>query len=172
MTLRSFSLLVLFVCSVGKVAAQGNSNLQDEINQQIWRPFMATYASLDGAAFMQLHSPDVIRVLRDQQKIIGGRDYWDDTMETNQRTRSRNIQRSIVFSFTERIAQGELAYESGYYRVDMKIPGQELRSYYGHFQVVLRKENGRWRILVDSDTSENGALTADDFAKGTPLAKD
>jgi hypothetical protein len=35
--------------------------------------------------------------------------------------------------------------------------------------VALRKENGTWKILVDSDTNEGGTITDEMFLKAKPL---
>jgi hypothetical protein len=35
--------------------------------------------------------------------------------------------------------------------------------------VALRKEDGKWKILVDSDTRENGTITDEMFAAAQPL---
>jgi hypothetical protein len=35
--------------------------------------------------------------------------------------------------------------------------------------VALRKENGVWKILVDSDTNEGGTITEEMFQKAKPI---
>ena len=64
-----------------------------------------------------------------------------------------------------------MGYEVGYYRVIYEEPGKETRMSHAQFHVVLRKENGVWKIAQDWDTGViNGVqLTAEDFAKGTPM---
>jgi ketosteroid isomerase-like protein len=39
----------------------------------------------------------------------------------------------------------------------------ETQSLYGRFHVVLRKENGVWKILVDKDSSEGRSIDETDY---------
>ncbi len=41
--------------------------------------------------------------------------------------------------------------------------------YFGRFHVVLRKENSIWKILVDTDSSENGTISEKDFLAAKPI---
>ena len=45
----------------------------------------------------------------------------------------------------------------------------EKRESFGKFHVVLRKEGGTWKILVDSDSNEGGTITADLFMAAKAL---
>ncbi len=38
------------------------------------------------------------------------------------------------------------------------------------FEVVLRREQGRWKVLVDQNTARGGAITEQDYLKGAPPA--
>ena len=64
--------------------------------------------------------------------------------------------------------------EVGYLRVVTEEHGEETRYGYGRLHIVLKKISGQWKIAQDWDTnSVNGAqVTADEFAKGTPLNLD
>jgi hypothetical protein len=48
---------------------------------------------------------------------------------------------------------GGVAYEIGYYKVT-SVKTNKTDYYYGMFNVILRKENGTWKILSDADTGE------------------
>jgi ketosteroid isomerase-like protein len=71
--------------------------------------------------------------------------------------------------FLERISNGTLAYEVGYFKNEVISSSGEKRISYGKFQVALRKENGTWKILVDSDSSESGNITDEMFAAAQPI---
>jgi hypothetical protein len=45
----------------------------------------------------------------------------------------------------------------------------EPRSFYGKFTVLLHKDNGIWKIVMDSDTSEKNSISANDFIAAAPL---
>ena len=44
---------------------------------------------------------------------------------------------------------------------------KEARSYYGRFFVVLEKENGTWKILVDADTGKDA--NEENFNQAFPM---
>lgn len=143
--------------------------VQKEINQQVWKPFQQSYIQLDPNAFMNLHTDDVIRIIRDNDKILKGQAYAQQVQENSNAARQRGARRSIDFRFTERFAQGDHAYETGFYKVVSSYGEGEQYTFYGQFDVILRRENGRWKIMVDADTSKNGTLTEADFLKGEPM---
>jgi ketosteroid isomerase-like protein len=47
------------------------------------------------------------------------------------------------------------------------MPDGEERVRYTRFEMVLRKEGGKWKILVDQDTSEGGTITEAMFDAAT-----
>ncbi|HRI59468.1 MAG TPA: hypothetical protein PK228_07085 [Saprospiraceae bacterium] len=47
-----------------------------------------------------------------------------------------------------------------------KKPAGEPRTGYGQFHVFSRKENGRWKIAVDYDSSEGNTVGAAEFKAG------
>jgi hypothetical protein len=57
--------------------------------------------------------------------------------------------------FIQRIASTDKAFEVGYYKsTSTNTTTGEKRSGYGKFHVLLRKENGVWKILMDADANE------------------
>jgi Uncharacterized MobA-related protein len=57
-----------------------------------------------------------------------------------------NMKQTVELRFTKRIGQKELAVEVGIYKTTTTNPGGENQVFYGRFHVVLRKENGIWKI--------------------------
>ena len=148
--------------------AQNQDSVRQAINQEVWYPFIKTYNGLDAAGFMALHTDDVIRINRDGKSIKIGPEYADSQQQSAARSKKRGSKRSISFSFTERFAREDIAFEAGYYKVEW-AQGDKSGTSYGEFQVILKKENGRWKLFVDSDTSYEGQLTEEDFQKGELL---
>lgn len=143
---------------------------QKLINQQVWFPFITAYNSLDDKAFMKVHESDVIRVVRDRQEMMIGPEYAR-AMELNANWNKENdVTRKIEFSFLERIAKDDTAFEVGYYKVT-NVRNGEQRTFYGIFTVVMKKRNGTWKILIDSDISNNNTVNEADFQSGLPLKK-
>lgn len=162
--------LPFIVISTGMVYGQ---TCQTEINDQVWKPFTQALLDRDAAAFIAVHSRDVVRVERNSNRIIGHEEYkkgmeasWPARKATNE---ANQIKRTFELRFSERICNGELAYEVGYFKNESINPSGEKRSSYGKFHVTLRKENGTWKILVDSDSNLGGTITEEMFQNAKPL---
>ena len=142
-------------------------SLQKQINEQVWKPFIASFNNNDKGTFRSVHSKDVIRVIQDDNTILGYDEYFRDTPDSLKQ-KWAEWSRSIELRFTQRIANNGNAFETGYYKTTSsnKSTG-ETRTGYGKFHVLLRNENGRWKILMDADAHEktNEAI----FLTGTPI---
>jgi ketosteroid isomerase-like protein len=141
--------------------------LQKEINQEVWIPFIEAYNNRDQDAFQSVHSPEIIRVLRDQDRIFGAKEYFSELPDSIQEKRAV-WQRDLELRFIERIAQRDKAFEVGYYKtIITHTENGEQRTFYGKFHVLLRKENGQWKILMDADTNQN--VDEEIFLSGSSL---
>ena len=169
--MKKFMLLSTLLMLLGTAYTQvANGPDQSLIDQQVWHPFVAAYNGLDDKAFMKIHDANVIRVVRDRQEMMVGTEYAR-AMELNANWNKENeVTRQIEFSFLERIVKDDTAFEVGYYKVTNERGGEQ-RSFYGIFTVVMKKKNGIWKILLDSDTSNKNTVTEADFQSGVPLKK-
>jgi ketosteroid isomerase-like protein len=162
-------ILFFFLLSINLVYGQ---NPQNEIDLQVWKPFTQAIMSHDPEKFIALHSRDVVRVERNSKKIFGY-DEYKKTMEGwqqwKQKLQTSGTKYTFELRFTERIANADMAYEVGYFKNESVAPGGEKRIGYGKFHVVLRKEDGLWKILVDSDSNEGLSITEKMFLAATPL---
>lgn len=84
----------------------------------------------------------------------------------DERDKQNNRKRSIELRFTNRMASADRAFDIGYYKTTYHLPGGD-RSFYGKFHVALRKENGTWKILLDTDTGKD--VTAEHFNAAPPM---
>ncbi len=66
-----FILLFLYSDS----SAQKDS-LQREINEQVWKAFIKSFNNNEDAGFKAVHSKDIIRVMQDNNGIIGYDEYF------------------------------------------------------------------------------------------------
>ena len=149
--------------------AQPEDEIQRTINDDVWKPFLKAYAAFDTEAFMAVHTRDVIRINRDGKHIVVGEEYRENQEKSNRRNRDNQVRRTIEFRFTERFVREDLAYEVGYYKVRSSKGDEEERIFYGEFQVILKKQDGKWKLFVDADTSYDGSLTEEDFQRGSPM---
>ena len=76
---------------------------------------------------------------------------------------------TLGLRFTERIANDNQAMEVGIYKVTITEKSGNIRTFYGRFHVALRKENGIWKILVDTDSSEGNSIDEQDYMQASPM---
>lgn len=158
------SLLSVFV---GIVGFSQDDTLRKQINDQVWKPFIRSFNALDTKGFMSVHSRDMTRVIQDGNEIFGYDRYYQENEHGNQQTQKVNRKRTLELRFVQRIAAHDRAFEVGYFKFTGTDPDGTTRYGYGKFHVLLRKENGIWKILMDADASEK--TTEDIFLSGTPI---
>jgi len=103
---------------------------------------------------MAVHSKEMSRVSQDGKSIYGYEKYYEENKYWNERSKKEGRKHNIELRFTQRIAGNDRGFEVGYYKTTSIQPNGESRSSYGKFHVLLRKENGKWKILMDADASE------------------
>jgi ketosteroid isomerase-like protein len=165
MLVAGILLLGLTVFSKPMVA----QNFRQEINHQVWKPFISTYSSFDADGFLSLHSKDLIRSARESNKILTWEEYRDQQLASMKTLAESGIKRTIDLRFTERIANAEKAIDVGIYKTTRTTPDGKSQSFYGRFFVILQNENGTWKILVDTDSSEGGTVDEADFQSAVAL---
>lgn len=142
-------------------------NAQQEINDQVWKPFILSFNNRDTKGFMEVHSRDVVRSSIDSKRVLNWKEYHDQTLESE--GRKNQGKRQLELRFIERIASADLAVEVGIYKTSYIPETGAPRSFYGKFHAVLRKESGTWKILVDMDSSEQNSIGEEDFLAASPL---
>jgi len=130
-------------------------SIQKQINEQVWKPFIQSFNNNDSEVFKSVHSEDVIRVIRDDNTILGYQEYFREIPDSI-KLKWSSWKKNIELRFIQRIANNDKAFETGYYKTtSTNTSTGEKRTGYGKFQVLLRKENGTWKILMDADAREN-----------------
>ena len=137
-----------------------------EINEQVWKPFITHITAGNNEGFSSVHSKRITRVEIDNGRVLDFEKYFPAT-NTNSGTQKKTTTLLFELRFDKRISNGNKAWESGYYKGRIMKDGVEQRSYYGRFFVVLEKEEGVWKILVDADTG--AGATAENFNKASSL---
>ncbi len=162
----SFFLFLLF--SLQSISQNADSLIHEEINLKIWKPFCESYASLNATTFNDLHSEDVVKVSPWGIRI--GNEYKDQNLERFKANKEKGTNRTIALWFEHRKTTPAISYEVGYYKVTYKNDDKNKYSY-GRFHVVIKKENGTWKIAQDWGIDKiNGIeVTEKDWLKGRPL---
>jgi ketosteroid isomerase-like protein len=159
-------ILFAFMCCMQNAFSQ---NLQQEINEQVWKPFIKTFSEFDSKGFLDLHSKDVTRSSRDSKEILNWEQYFQQQEAGDKRSKENGSKRTIELHFIERIATVDRAIDVGIYKTTSIRKDGISRNFYGKFLVVLRKENGVWKILVDTDSSEGHTISEKDFLAAAPM---
>ncbi len=167
--MKSSPVLVIIIFLFSNFTFAQNEAILKAIDRDVWYPFMESYAAQDAYAFMAIHTEDVIRISRDGKRIQVGEEYAESMQRNTKNNKEKQRQRTIEFSFLERIAREDIAFEVGYYKVISHEPGKKPKTYIGKFQVILKKTDGKWKIFVDSDTSNKDSFTEADFQTGDIL---
>jgi ketosteroid isomerase-like protein len=139
-----------------------------ELNTDVWHAFRRAYAAGDGAAFMALYTPDLIRAGGPDQSVYGFAEYAAQTTDWFAGLGASGDSIDIDFRFLERIASAGRASERGIYQITATHDGDQ-RVFYGKFHTFSRKTAGRWQIAVDYDSNEGGTITAASFAAASPI---
>lgn len=158
--------IFLFLACVVTSYAQ---DAQKEINEQVWRPFIKNFNENNTAGFMAVHSKDAVRSPRDQKAIWNWDEYNRQQALSDADDEKENRKRILELRFTERFANGNLAFNVGIYKTTYVFRDGKTKHYFGRFHVVLRNENGIWKILVDTDSTEGLSIGEKDFLAARPL---
>jgi ketosteroid isomerase-like protein len=156
------------VCVMLSLTASAQDH-QKEINEQVWKLFIKGFTNADTDLFMSVHSKDLLRSPRDSRSIQTWDEYFAGTKAYNEQRSRAGSKGEIELRFTERIATATQAIDVGVYKTTSISPDGKRHSFYGRFHVVLRKESGAWKILVDMDSSEGGTIGDDDFTAAKPM---
>lgn len=157
---------VWLACAPAVAAAQ---ETQAQIDRDVWIPFLAASTAFDAEKFLAVQSKDLIRVAPDRQEIYGLPRYAAEIRQGFPRAKQRGVVRRTEMRFLTRTAAENLAHETGFFRSEVTLATGEKRVQFARFEMVLRREDGAWRILLDKDTSDGGAITEEMF-RAAPMA--
>lgn len=169
--MKGAALLLIFLVNSGFVLSQNNSDnkaIEQEVNEQLWKPFKEAFESRDWKKFNDLHTDDVLRVSK-WSGIRLGSEYKEANIRSFQKKEAPK--RIIDFWFEHRIYGDNIGYEVGYYRIKSELPDKSIKMSYARFHIVMKRIDGKWKIAQDWDINNiNGVtVTSEDFAKRTPL---
>lgn len=149
-------LAVTFFCFAFAEAQSDSLKWVNEINEQVWKPFVTHFISGNKEGFRNVHSKRITRVEIDGGRVLDYEKYFPPIKPIE--GQALNVKRSgsttFELRFDKRISNGKNAWESGFYKGTFTQEGKPPRSWYGRFFVVLEKEEGVWKILVDADTGK------------------
>ncbi len=140
--------------------ALAQDDVQKEINEQVWIPFIKAYRESDGELLASLHTDDAVRVRQDGGSVDSGLSFLQSRIDSMARAKERGGA-EMQLRLKKRFHNEDSAYEIGYYAVRTTSNFFS----YGEFTVLLKKIDGRWRIAMDADK----ASTREEFMTGDQL---
>jgi ketosteroid isomerase-like protein len=166
-----FLRVAALTCFIGIFVATTRAQAdQPQINEQVWKPFTRAIIERDLELYFTVHSPEIIRAELRASKISGFAAYREDMRTYWSQPRPADAPPdTFELRFTKRVSNGKAAYETGYYKSEFTRPTGQRGVYYGAFHVVLRKENDRWKILVDADGFDGPRPTEETFKAAQSL---
>lgn len=142
---------------------------QSEINDQVWKPFIKSFGEGDTDAFMGVHSKDLVRSGRDSKRVLNWETYYNETKAGNENRAKGKTRMEIELRFTERINSDTQAIDVGVFKTSWSTADGKSGAGYGRFHVVMRKESGTWKILVDTDSNEGRTIGETQFLAAKPM---
>lgn len=146
------------------------SDVTREIDAQVWVPMLRASDQFDAEGFLAVQSAELIRVSVDRNEVYDLDRYAGEIRAGFARARERKLRRTSTLRFLTRTHSGGLARDTGIFRSEVVLASGETRVSYTAFEMILRKEDGRWKLLLDQDAGREGTITEQDYLKGTPLA--
>ncbi len=166
--MRNFILFLVLGASAF-LNGQSVTDIQKEIDNQVWKPFQEAFQNLDGEALNHTYADQVLRV------TPGGIDTNNSFKEGNLKRFAQNRADGLAirldFWFDSRYTDNTTSYEVGFYRIGATNAAGETAYNYGQFHIVLRKIEGNWKITQDWDTTSinDETIGDEDFAKKKPM---
>lgn len=163
--MKTLNLFCFYIILLFSNSIHSQNTFNEEVNNEIWVKFTTAFEKFDVDLFESLHSEEFIRVSGNAKNISDKKTYLDGYRE---RWKNNTGNQTISFRFSERINNGVTASERGIYKLTVNLGAENEASYYGEFHVILRKENGSWKLLVDYDSNPNNSVNEDTYIKANP----
>ena len=141
----------------------------ETINKEVWYPFCKAFETLDYTILAKIHSKSLTRVTGGSGNITSYSDYIEGNKNSFQKKRQQGNTSHLTLRFFERITSENKATERGIYRNIHNKNTPDERISYGQFFVLLQKEEGVWKILLDYDSNEKGTIGIENFNKALAI---
>ena len=167
--MKKYMTICIFFVSLSGFAQNETKEIQNVIDQEVWKPFQKAFQNLDGEALNATYAKEVLRVT--PGGIDTGNTFKAANLKRFQQNKSDGVSITLDFWFDSRKTNETTSYEVGFYRIGATTKDGETSYNYGQFHIVLKKMAGKWKITQDWDsTTINGVvLSAKDFDKQMPL---
>jgi len=155
-------------------ARSSNPAILKAIDADVWIPYSKAFEAGNANEYIGLHSTSLIRVMGDLKYVDPYAGFTKNMQDMFANLSKQRAKVSIQFRFTERIANQDSASERGIYEFTLTNAKGVSDKTYSRFHSFLKKEGGKWKIVMDYDNSEKGlanetsykaAFARDDYTK-------
>lgn len=137
--------LLLLLANTNLFAQEGVDALWDEISK--------TVAEGDFEGYAATYHPDAVLV-----NGISGTSYpianalagWKQGFND---TKAGKMTASVEFKFIERLHSETTAFDTGIFKYSSQANGEESQTIYIHFQGLLTKTSGDWKLMMENQVS-------------------
>lgn len=151
-------LLILILTPIKTFAQQGkplevSKEITEAVLKDVWTPFMESYREIDVEKFKSIHAKNVTRVSINMNKIENRLAYFKSLDRFFQNVKTMKRQMDIKFSILSSATSENKVYQTGYFCFSSRGSDTEVFQPrgYGFFNVIIIKENGVWKITMDTD---------------------
>ncbi len=160
----TFLILLITIIPFCQVFSQ-DSTILAQINTQVWDKFEKAFATNDVDLLISIHTKEAIRIPADKKVIVTAMDYFESQVKSFKWVNENNYQTKIELRFVERICNEINASERGIFKYTVIDDEGDVRTFFGKFHVLLKKENNTWKIYMDYDSSEENTIDENSFMK-------
>ncbi|WP_179345663.1 nuclear transport factor 2 family protein [Winogradskyella ursingii] len=159
--LKKFSIIIFSLALFSHIShSQPLDNLK-AINL-VWADFYKAFDSLDISYMEKIHSKDLVRI-PGGNRILDYETYINNYNLQFTNDKTTNQTNEIELRFFERINTSTKASERGVYKMIRNKNTPQEQIFYGQFHVLLKKIDGKWKIIMDYDSTENGKIDQEEF---------
>ena len=159
---------LLLLLATSAFAESDSDRIQKKIDGTLWKTFRSAFERMDGEALNSVYADQVLRVTPEGLDVDGR--FKRSNLTRFQQNLARGDTIELDFWFDSRHTNPTVSYDVGFYRVRVTPESGDPDNFYGQFHIVLRKIDGRWKIVQDWDTASIGGrpITAEDFDRKAP----
>lgn len=119
----------------------------------LWDAMSSTVASGDFEGYAALYHEDAVLVngiSEESYPIANALDGWKQGFVD---TKAGKMSASVEFRFSKRLHSEDTAHDTGIFHYTSQMEGEEAQSIYVHFQGLLVKNDGEWKLVMEYQES-------------------
>ena len=133
-------------------ATQAQVEALQQVNRDVWDPFVRGVGSFDDAAWAGVRSRDFVMVQAGKPHFLDHDFYIEDSTKVMGELKQAGTRLALELRFEERMTDGRHSSERGLVRTTMTETGKDAKTFYSRFHAISRVEDGRWRVLTEYRT--------------------